>query len=150
MIRKKTKNPNLVVFFLFFFFQVHISDSTTVPDHCRCFALSDSKDCDFKVICDHEHNDICSQCHILEDVVSEIESAMQHCELEDADQAELKFLLKKSLEDIHMWKAHQLRSVTQEKSRTDVLEMLLNDRNAVLVTQDWAMKYIPRKYRVSE
>lgn len=124
---------------------MHISDSTTVPDHCRFFALSDPKDPDFKIICDHEHNDMCSQCKILGDVVAEIEFAIKQSDLEDDDRAELEFMLKKSLEDINLWKAHQLRGATQEKCRSDILETL--DNKTVLITQDWAMKFIPRKYR---
>lgn len=41
-------------------------------------------------------------------------------------------------------KAHFLRSV-QDKVRTVVLKEL--DDNSILITQDWAMKFLPKRYR---
>lgn len=49
---------------------------------------------------------------------------------------------------IDAWKAHQLRSFQQDKARTDVLELL--DESTVLITDDWAMKYLPQKYRETQ
>ena len=46
------------------------------------------------------------------------------------------------------WKAHQLRSVQEDKSRLDVLELLNND--TVLIVSDWAMKFLPQLYRESQ
>ena len=37
----------------------------------------------------------------------------------------------------------------KDDARIDVLEML-GDESSVLVVQDWAMKYLPRKYRESQ
>ena len=45
-------------------------------------------------------------------------------------------------------KAHILRSINQDSSRIDILEIL--DESSVLVVQDWAMTYLPRKYRESQ
>ena len=50
--------------------------------------------------------------------------------------------------NILAWKAHILRFINQDSSRIDVLELL--DESSVLVVQDWAMKYLPRKYRESQ
>ena len=44
-------------------------------------------------------------------------------------------------------KAHFLRSV-QDKVRTVVLKEL--DDNSILITQDWAMKFLPQRYRESQ
>ena len=44
--------------------------------------------------------------------------------------------------------AHQLRSVRQDQARIDCLNLL--DDASVLVTQDWAMKFLPTKYRESQ
>ena len=46
------------------------------------------------------------------------------------------------------WKAHQLWSVQEDKSRLDVLELLNND--TVLIVSDWAMKFLPQLYRESQ
>ena len=61
---------------------------------------------------------------------------------------ELSFSVRQAKTNILAWKAHKLRSVNQDSSRIDVLELL--DESSVLVVQDWAMKYLPRKYRESQ
>ena len=42
------------------------------------------------------------------------------------------------------WKAHLLRSVNQDEARIQVLEELY--KTSVFIVQDWAMKYLPRKF----
>lgn len=44
---------------------------------------------------------------------------------------------------VDAWKAHFLRSVQQDKARTDVLEEL--DNNSILITQDGAMTVLASK-----
>ena len=44
--------------------------------------------------------------------------------------------------------SHTARSINQDSARVDVLESL--DESSVFVVQDWAMKYLPRKYRESQ
>ena len=47
--------------------------------------------------------------------------------------------------DINDWKSPSLRSVNQDKARLDILRVF--DDTSVLLIQDWAMRFIPRKYR---
>lgn len=47
-----------------------------------------------------------------------------------------------------MWKAHQLRSIQQDKARTSLLENL--QTSSVVVTQDWAMKFLPQRNRAMQ
>ena len=61
---------------------------------------------------------------------------------------ELAFMTEKAKRDIIAWKSHLLRSVNQDKARLDILRDL--DDTSVLLVQDWAMKFIPRKYRESQ
>lgn len=61
---------------------------------------------------------------------------------------EVTFTVKKAKADILAWMAHILRSINQDAARVDVLESL--DESSVLIVQDWAMKYLPRKYRKSQ
>ena len=64
-------------------------------------------------------------------------------ELED-----LLYIYKQSEEAITSWKAHHLRSVRQDQARIECLNLL--DETSVLITQDWAMKFLPRRYRESQ
>ena len=61
---------------------------------------------------------------------------------------DLMYIYKQSAQAIELWKAHQLRSVVQDQARTTCLDSL--DHSAILVTQDWAMKFLPMKYRESQ
>ena len=58
---------------------------------------------------------------------------------------ELCFIVRKARKDIVNWKAHLLRSVNQEEARLDQLNAL--DSTSVVLVQDWAMKFLPRKFR---
>ena len=58
------------------------------------------------------------------------------------------FQVKQSKANILAWKAHLIRSVNQDEARIKVLESL--DETTVLLIQDWAVKYLPRKYRETQ
>ena len=61
---------------------------------------------------------------------------------------ELEFCVKNAKTAVMAWKAHLLRSVNQDEARVQVLEEL--DETSVFIVQDWAMKYLPRKFRESQ
>ena len=126
-----------------------MSKHSSVPDHCRTYALSDPKDSAFKTICDHSHNKACDRCSLLAEVLREIKEAQQcitECSPDAREQRAYDILLAEQA--IFAWKAHLLRSVNQDDARIDVVDGL-NDRSVLLV-QDWAMKFLPRKYRESQ
>lgn len=64
------------------------------------------------------------------------------------DKDEAVFLVQKASEAIAAWKAHQLRSINQDRARLEVLEFL--DPSCVLIVQDFAMKFIPVHYREAQ
>lgn len=64
------------------------------------------------------------------------------------DKDEAVFLVQKASEAIAAWKAHQLRSINQDRARLEVLEFL--DPTCVLIVQDFAMKFIPVQYREAQ
>lgn len=64
------------------------------------------------------------------------------------DKDETVFLVQKASEAIAAWKAHQLRSINQDRARLEVLEFL--DPTCVLIVQDFAMKFIPVQYREAQ
>ncbi len=57
-------------------------------------------------------------------------------------------MYEQAVKAINAWKAHQLRSVQQDKARIDALKCL--DKTIVLITEDWAMKFLPQKYRETQ
>lgn len=60
----------------------------------------------------------------------------------------MMYSCQQAVQAIHTWKAHQLRVLQQDKCRIDVLQEL--NFNEVLITQDWAMKFLPQKYRETQ
>ena len=57
-------------------------------------------------------------------------------------------MVAQSKKHIEAWKARILRFINQDQARLDILKSL--DNSSVLVVLDWAMKFIPRKYRESQ
>lgn len=122
-----------------------------MADRCRLFALSDCKDPAFYDDCKHSHDDCCDRCELLASTMDdEIDNTLVKNEsnLSDDDCEEMRFLVKQAKAQIVSWKAHILRSIHQDSARINFLESL--NESSVLVIQDWARKYLPRKYRESQ
>ena len=60
----------------------------------------------------------------------------------------MEYEIDQAVQHIEAWKTHLLRSINQDTAKQDVLKKL--DDNAALLVLDWAMKYVPRKYRESQ
>ena len=127
---------------------LHVSPSSRVPDHCRAYALSYQADPDYVSSCDHEHDLACDRCDVFPNVVHEVESALQNAEISSDEKDEMKYVVSLARKRIEAWKAYLLRSINQDEARLDVLKNL--DAYSVLLVLDWAMKYLPRKYRESQ
>ncbi|CAF4266209.1 unnamed protein product, partial [Rotaria magnacalcarata] len=54
-------------------YKTHMSNSSTIADHCSVFGLSDSKDNDWNEECDRTHTDKCEDCCLLDHTLAEIE-----------------------------------------------------------------------------
>ena len=126
-------------------YKVHISKSSTVGDHCATFALSDKSDKDFRQTCDHQHNDICDECHNIGTTFEGIRHAIDSSTNDEQVSARLLAKFKSHQEAIDAWKCHLLRAINQDLCRQEILETLTN--NSVYIYMDWAMKWLPEKYR---
>ncbi|VDI67385.1 Hypothetical predicted protein [Mytilus galloprovincialis] len=119
-------------------FKVHIEAESNIADHCRLFALSEGEE-----QCGHSHTEICLQCRNLDEILNEISTIVQSVNWENKDA--VLFQVESAVDSITDWKAHIMRSRNQEDARLDLVRDLKNGQ--VLVTCDWAMKMLPRKYR---
>jgi len=120
-----------------------------VANHCSVYALSDPLDLDFQQKCDHEHNDRCSHCEGLNAALLQIKATVESVNFHtEEDRDESFYLYQTAADAINAWKAHQLRSVRQDQGRIDVLDIL--DSKTVLIVNDWAMKFLPQRYRESQ
>ena len=134
------------VFVVFGLFQVHVAESSSVADHCRTYALSDSTDSDFQGHCSHPHNETCAQCCQLQEVLSTLESECSSAICNEEQKSDMLHVVKQARNNIMSWKAHQLRSVHQDQAKCSVLAKM-KSKCDVLLVQDWAMKFMPRKFR---
>ena len=130
-----------------FIFQVHITESSALADHCRPFVFSFPGDKDYISPCDREHKERCDRCDILPRVVDEIQSAFESID-DGAKKDDMKFQVVQLVQKISEWKAHILLSSNQDQAQLDVLESL--NPTFALTVLDWAMKFLPKKYRESQ
>lgn len=111
--------------------------------------MNDVKDSQLRTPCQHAHDQSCSQSEDLRNALQSIERYLSNeARLPQDELEDLLYVYKQSVEAITSWKAHQLRSVRQDRARTDCLNLI--DEATVLLTQDWAMKFLPTKYRESQ
>ena len=78
----------------------------------------------------------------------DIEKGLVTAKCSDNEKEELAFVISQAKQSIECWKAHLLRSVHQDECRLDILSGL--SASSILLVLDWAMKYLPRKYRESQ
>ena len=130
--------------------QVHVSGSSAVADHCSTYALSDVRESRFSSTCDHAHHQTFPQCEVLTQLLESIQTEIKRDDLtlDEDEPVDLRYTCKQAALDIQAWKAHQLRSIRQDMARIDVLDAL--SASSVLITNDWAMKFLPQKYRESQ
>ena len=128
-------------------FKSHVGPEERCVDHCTAFSLSDPHNNIFAQHCDHTHDMSCPSCSQLDEVSSNVMSMINSPKLilTDEQQSQVTFDVTHAVEAIANWKAHVLRSVNQEQAKEETLGAL-NDQS-VLVIMDWAMKYLPQRYR---
>ena len=81
-------------------------------------------------------------------VVQELELQVEKARIPHQDKEEIKFVVTQPNKNIEAWKAHILRFINQDEACLDILKAA--DVSSVLVVLDWAMMFIPRKYRESQ
>jgi hypothetical protein len=64
------------------------------------------------------------------------------------DKDEALFLVQNAQKAILSWKAHQLRTINQDRAKLDVLALI--DSEDVLIVQDFAMKFMSSQYREAQ
>lgn len=126
-------------------FKAHIADQDECPDHCCSYALSDIKDSAFSAECNHEHTLQCNRCYQLDCVLDQMKQEISAANVPEDERQRLDYDFDSARTDILAWKAHILRTYKQEAAKYDILRTL--DDRSVLLVMDWAMKYLPTRFR---
>ena len=77
-----------------------------------------------------------------------IQKVLGCIECSEEEQNEMDYEISQSKQSIQAWKAHLLRAINQDAARPEILETL--NKQSVLMVMDWAMKFLPRKFRESQ
>ena len=126
-----------------------MSTSSTVGTHCSVYALSDGASPDLQQSCDHSHDNSCDQCQSLDLTLQSISSAAHGTSFaSEDDRDEMLYRVTSATLAIQSWKCQILRSAHQDQARLDAVEAL--DSETVFIVNDWAMKFLPQRYRESQ
>ena len=126
-------------------FKAHMSRNEHCADHCTTYSPSDPKNSEFKSECKHKHNVECERCASIEQVLKEIKDKINTIEIDEEQKSRIKFDYNQYEAAINAWKAHLVRTVLQEEAKQDALGKC--DDETCLIIVDWAMKFLPLKYR---
>ncbi len=90
-------------------------------DHCMTYSLSDPKNTEFKSECKHKQSVKCERCESLEQVLKEIQNNICNIDINEEQRNRIKFDFNQYEAAINEWKAHLLRTVSQEEAKQDAL-----------------------------
>ena len=68
--------------------------------------------------------------------------------ISDCIRTRLLYRINHCVQMIHEWKKHLLRTIHQDAGRRNALDSL--DDSSILLIADWAMKWLPTRYRESQ
>ena len=86
---------------------------------------------------------------MIASIFEDVESTLKDLSAVDNEEKnEMEYVITQSKKNIMAWKGHLLRDINQDEARLNLIRDL--DWNSVLVVLDWAMKFLPRKYRESQ
>lgn len=127
-------------------FKTHVGRDEKSSDHCIVYSLiSDPTNLKFSGDCQHSHDIGCERCESLDHMSEEITNKLEEANVSEDHKARMKFESRESTRAVQSWKARLARSVTQEEAKQDALSQL--DDETCLIVVDWAMKYLPQRYR---
>lgn len=114
-------------------------------DHCTTYSLSDPKNTESKGECKHKHDVECERCESLEEVLKDVKDKINNIKIDEEQRKRINFDYNQHEAAIKAWKAHLVQTVLQEEAKQAALDKL--DDETCLIIVDWAMKFLPLKYR---
>ena len=139
--------------YLKYSYRLNVSTSSRCADHCSVFALSDPTSDAYSETCDHDHDMDCTECGMLEEIENEIKASFLCSDVtfySSDEKDDLIHDVEMCFNAIRAWKCHLLRAVHQDKARTDAMESWLKDSSSIFITQDFAMKFLPRRFKEAQ
>jgi hypothetical protein len=128
-------------------YKLHVKPQSKIADHCIAHGLSEPDNPSFQILSDHEHNIKCESCENLKTLLMNVEELVESIPVEE-ERVRQKEIFRQAKEDIQKYKAHQMRTVNQERAKDEILDAMEPLRHAH-ITMDWAMKWEPAEGRES-
>ena len=137
-------------------FPYNVSFNSKCRNHCLNLHCSNPKDDFQREQCKdtspdcHDEKYDCTFCNLLPGIVAHLERLVDELknDLEDITYREMKYDIKKSLDEINLYKKQVMRntitSTTWEEKYREC------SRSLDLITADFAMKFLPRKARETQ
>ena len=133
------------------YYKFSLELSSNCASHCINYCLSDpetKESGEYSQQCQHDHEESCFQCEnirrIWKGLLQLIEKHKN--EMDDLQFQEHKKLINDSFDHIFCYQKHLMRAAGQNMA----WDSLYDDKGETcLVVQDWAMKYLPEKFRES-
>ncbi|XP_071136891.1 uncharacterized protein [Mytilus edulis] len=129
-------------------FKAHIKQKDKCADHCISFALSDPMDQKHQQLCsDHIHDTSCDRCDLFTNTVLEVKNQIRNLgdELPPDLLSDIYGDIESACERITDWKRHIVRTINQDKGRSDLLKSLSSEQ--AVIVMDWAMTFLPMSFR---
>ena len=127
-------------------YKLHIQQLDSCADHCLNWSLSDPTNRYLQNLCDHTHTLTCDRCEQFKILQEQLDSAIN--KLPENLKEDAMKTVDDSVEQINCWKAHIVRTINQDQLRINLLDDI-KDHEA-LIMMDWAMKFLPMKYRQTQ
>jgi hypothetical protein len=128
-------------------YKIHSKLYSRIPDHCMAFSLSDPNEPWLEKTCpDHDHNLKCEYCEGLKTVLDQVDGLVRDMPA-GRDRTVTREEFDTAKADILKHKAHQLRTVNQERAKAHILSNLLRPGKDVQMTCDFAMRWLPEEGR---
>ena len=110
-----------------------ISETSNVATHCARFGLSNPKDEKHAAKCDHEHNETCDECELVETVIQQFRQIINRI-VDREERERAKHYFEMTANAVLEWRSHLIRSFQQRGAKASGLDSL-DDKTGIIIMQ---------------
>ena len=127
----------------------NLSKHNVVASHCLQHSCSDPEDSDFQTSCHEDHEGDCDWCKLIPDIMRVLEFMLpyflEHKIIEEDKYQEFLYDIQEAHQKIFNYKGFILRNQMQNGEWEKQMQKKIPTQ--AFMTIDWAMKYLPKKFR---
>ncbi|KAK6194929.1 hypothetical protein SNE40_000459 [Patella caerulea] len=126
-------------------YKLHLAIESPCPDHCLKYALCD------KPNCSTNHDVWCSNCDSFRKILDKIAAAFDDPRVKymhPSRRDEIWYDFEQARKSVSNLRSHIVRKINQERGKEKILDDLRPGEG--LLIMDWAMKFLPTRFRKSQ